>query len=66
VTNELTTTLLLAPIGTETLATQVWTHINTLDFAAAAPSAALMMAVSIPVTLLLTRRLGALGWEESR
>jgi iron(III) transport system permease protein len=66
VTTELTSTLLLAPIGTETLATQVWTHINTLDFAAAAPPAALMMVVSIPVTLLLTRRLGALGWGESR
>jgi iron(III) transport system permease protein len=56
---ELTATLLLAPIGTQTLATQFWAKASTFSYGAAAPYAALMVAVSAVPTYLLTRRLGA-------
>lgn len=55
VATELTTTLLLAPIGTRTLATQVWSHTGTLSYGAAAPYAALMVIISAPAVYLLTR-----------
>jgi iron(III) transport system permease protein len=55
VVNELTATLLLAPNGTRTLAMQFWTHANELDYGQAAPYAVLMVAISLPVTLLLFR-----------
>ena len=55
---ELTATLLLAPIGTQTLATQFWAKASTLSYGAAAPYAALMVAISALPTYLLTRRLG--------
>ncbi len=55
---ELTATLLLAPIGTETLATEFWAKASTLSFGAAAPYAAVMVAISAAPTYLLTRRLG--------
>ena len=55
---ELTATLLLAPIGTQTLATQFWANASTLSYGAAAPYAALMVAISALPTYLLTRRLG--------
>ncbi|MEA2395863.1 MAG: iron(III) transport system permease protein [Solirubrobacteraceae bacterium] len=57
---ELTATLLLAPIGTQTLATEVWSNTKSLAYGAAAPYAALMVAVSAVPTYVLTRRLGAL------
>ncbi len=60
VVTELTTTLLLAPIGTHTLATRVWADTSTLAFAAAAPYAALMMVISLAATWLLARRFGTL------
>ena len=56
---ELTATLLLSPIGTQTLATQFWADASTRSFGAAAPYAALMVAVSALPTCLLTRRFGA-------
>jgi iron(III) transport system permease protein len=56
VVTELTATLLLAPIGTQTLATQVWADTSTLAFAAAAPYAALMVVLSLLSTWLLARR----------
>lgn len=59
VITELTATLLLAPIGTRTLATEVWADTSTLAFAAAAPYAALMVALSLLSTWLLARRFGA-------
>jgi iron(III) transport system permease protein len=59
VSTELTATLLLAPIGTRTLATEVWADTSTLAFAAAAPYAALMTLVSLVSTLLLARRFGS-------
>jgi iron(III) transport system permease protein len=55
---ELTATLLLAPIGTQTLATQFWAKTASLSYGAAAPYAALMVAISALPTYLLTRRLG--------
>jgi iron(III) transport system permease protein len=55
---ELTATLLLAPIGTETLATEFWSKASTFSYGAAAPYAALMVAISAAPTYLLTRRLG--------
>jgi iron(III) transport system permease protein len=47
VVTELNSTLLLSPIGTRTLATQVWIDTSTLAFAAAAPYAALLVAISL-------------------
>jgi iron(III) transport system permease protein len=58
VTTELTATLLLAPIGTQTLATQIWADTSTLAFAAAAPYAAIMMVLSLAATWLLARQFG--------
>lgn len=53
---ELTATLLLSPTGTTTLATEVWAHTSNMEFAAAAPFAALLILVSgLPVYLLTTR-----------
>lgn len=53
ITTELTATLMLAPNGTTTLATQFWSLTNELDYAAAAPYAALMIVLSLPLTALL-------------
>jgi iron(III) transport system permease protein len=55
VVTELTATLLLAPIGTRTLATQFWSNSSSIAYGAAAPYAALMVVLSAPMTLLLTR-----------
>jgi iron(III) transport system permease protein len=55
VVTELTATLLLAPIGTRTLATQFWSNSNSVAYGAAAPYAALMVLLSAPMTVLLTR-----------
>jgi iron(III) transport system permease protein len=59
VTTELTATLLLAPIGTQTLATQIWADTSTLAFAAAAPYAAVMAVLSMAASWLLAGRFGA-------
>jgi iron(III) transport system permease protein len=63
---ELTATLLLSPIGTQTLATQFWADASTRSFGAAAPYAALMVAVSALPTYLLTRRFGHSGASTAR
>ena len=60
VTTELTSTLLLAPIGVHTLSTQIWADTSALAFAAAAPYAALMTGLSLLSTWLLTRQFGRL------
>jgi len=52
-TNELTATLMLAPNGTTTLATQFWSLTSEIDYVAAAPYALLMVLLSLPMTLLL-------------
>ncbi len=62
VVTELTATLLLAPIGTRTLAIQVWADTSTLAFAAAAPYAALMAVISLASTWVLARRFGRTGF----
>jgi iron(III) transport system permease protein len=53
---ELTATLMLAPTSVVTLATEVWSHTNDGEFAAAAPFAVLLIAVSIPPVYLFTRQ----------
>ena len=53
---ELTATLLLRPIGTDTLATRFWSYTTGLSYGAAAPYAAVMIGVSIIPVLLLARR----------
>jgi iron(III) transport system permease protein len=58
VSTELTATLLLAPIGTETLATRIWGDTSTLAFAAAAPYAAVLITLSMGASWLLARRFG--------
>ena len=53
---ELTATLLLAPIGTSTLATEFWSNSYNVQYGAAAPYAALMVLISAPATYLLSRQ----------
>ena len=53
ITNELTATLLLAPNGTQTLATSFWAYSSEIDYAAAAPYALIMILLSLPMTWLL-------------
>jgi iron(III) transport system permease protein len=53
ITNELTATLLLAPNGTQTLATAFWSHTSEIDYAGAAPYALTMVLLSLPLTWLL-------------
>ncbi len=61
VVTELTATLLLAPIGTRTLATEVWANTSALAFAAAAPFAAVMLALSLVSTWMLAGARGGLA-----
>ena len=55
VVTELTATLLLAPNGTRTLATQFWARTSEIDYTGAAPYAVLMVALSLPITFVLFR-----------
>ncbi len=62
ITNELTATQLLAPTGTQTLATAFWAYSNEIDYAAAAPYAVLMILFALPLTWQLhTQSLRAAG-----
>jgi iron(III) transport system permease protein len=55
---ELTATLILAPTGVVTLATEVWSHTNDSAYAAAAPFAALLVLISgLPVYVFTIRTL---------
>lgn len=54
---ELTATLMLAPTGTTTLATQVWSYTSDGEFAAAAPFAALLVVISILPVWIFTQRM---------
>lgn len=56
VATELTATLLLAPTGTNTLAMRFWSLSSELDYADAAPYAFLLVALSVPVTVVLSRQ----------
>lgn len=57
---ELPATLLLRPTGMNTLATQLWTHTSVGQYAAAAPYAALLVALAAVPTWLLAVRTGVL------
>jgi iron(III) transport system permease protein len=56
VSTELTATLMLAPTGTRTLATEFWALTSEIDYLGAAPYAAAMVILSLPLTLLLDRQ----------
>jgi iron(III) transport system permease protein len=58
---ELTATLLLAPTGVNTLATQFWSYSTNFAYGAAAPYAAAMVAISAVPAYLLSRRLAGLS-----
>lgn len=57
IVRELTATLMLAPTGTVTLATEVWSYTADAEYAAAAPFAALLVLVSILPVWIFTRRM---------
>ncbi|MFD0867481.1 ABC transporter permease subunit, partial [Tessaracoccus lubricantis] len=57
ISTELTATLLLAPTGTDTLALSFWAASDELDYAAAAPYAAVMIVLSVPLTVVLRRQI---------
>lgn len=56
ITTELTATLMLSPIGTETLATQFWARTGEFDHVGAAPFALCMVLVSVPLCVILHRQ----------
>ncbi len=58
---ELTATLLLRPTGVNTLATQFWQYTSNFAYGAAAPYAALMVAISAIPAYLLSRRVNVLS-----
>jgi iron(III) transport system permease protein len=62
---ELTATLLLRPIGVDTLATQFWAYTTEFSYGAAAPYAAVMVAISAVPAYLLSRRMRLPG-EQAR
>jgi iron(III) transport system permease protein len=62
IVTELTATLMLSPIGTETLATQFWARTGEFDHTGAAPFGLVMVLVSIPLCVILHRQaVGAIG-----
>jgi iron(III) transport system permease protein len=56
---ELPATLLLRPIGFDTLATEIWSATAVADYAQAAPSALMLVALSAPLVYVLVARRGA-------
>ncbi|MEN1970082.1 iron ABC transporter permease [Lentibacillus sp. N15] len=66
VMKELTATLLLRPTGIDTLATKIWEHTSSVEYAASAPYAALLILISgLPVYLLTMRSFTHRKKEES-
>ena len=63
---ELPATLLLQPLGSATLATELWTETGVAAYSAAAPYAALLVLLSAVPTYLLGVRTGALDRSRSR
>ncbi|MBV9653920.1 MAG: iron ABC transporter permease [Acetobacteraceae bacterium] len=60
---ELTATLLLAPTGVVTLATEFWSYTSDRAYAAAAPFAATLVLISgVPVYVFTVRSLGIREW----
>ena len=56
IVTELTATLMLSPVGTETLATQFWSRTGEFDHMGAAPFAIAMVVLSIPLCIILHRQ----------
>lgn len=56
ITTELTATLMLSPVGTDTLATQFWARTGEFDHAGAAPFGLCMVLVSLPLCVILYRQ----------
>ncbi|HTJ35431.1 MAG TPA: iron ABC transporter permease [Dactylosporangium sp.] len=56
VSTELTATLLLAPTGTHTLATEFWSATAEIDYPRAAPYAVCLILLSVPAAYLLLRQ----------
>ena len=56
ISTELTATLILAPTGTSTLATEFWSASSSVRYGAAAPYALMLIVVSLPATWLLARQ----------
>ena len=56
---ELPATLLLRPIGFDTLATEIWTATSVAAYSEAAPAALLLVVVSVPFVYALAARRGA-------
>ena len=63
---ELPATLLLHPTGFETLALRLWSHTQVGEFGAAAPHAALLIALAAVPTWVLGRRTSALAASGER
>lgn len=63
---ELPATLLLRPLGTDTLATRLWTETGVAAYARAAPYAAVLVLLSAVPTYLLGLRSGALQRSGNR
>jgi iron(III) transport system permease protein len=62
VMKELPATLLLRPIGFDTLATEVWTHTSAAAYSDAAVPALLLIAASVPIVYpLIARRPADIG-----
>jgi iron(III) transport system permease protein len=61
---ELPATLLLRPIGFDTLATEVWKYTSLASYSRAAPPALLLILVSAPVVYLLAARSADIGAPE--
>ncbi|MET3803314.1 iron(III) transport system permease protein [Nakamurella sp. UYEF19] len=53
---ELTATLMLGPTGLRTLSTRFWSLSGSIDYVAAAPYAALLIVISLPVTFFLLQQ----------
>ncbi len=53
ITTELTATLMLSPIGTETLATQFWARTGEFDHVGRRPFALAMVVLSLPLCIIL-------------
>jgi iron(III) transport system permease protein len=66
VSTELTATLVLSPLGTRTLATEVWANTCSMSFAAAAPFEAVMLLLSLLATWVLANRSGVAAFEGQR
>ena len=66
IATELTATLLLAPIGTRTLATQFWSESGSLAYGAAAPYALLLVLLSVPATIMLGRMASTINATPAR